>query len=100
MTFPWTDADASSSARPPARICPSPRPPTTTEFAGTPPWTPPGAAAGPVRLRRDFAISTPNNLVHGSDSEESAKREIALWFKPGEVVGYEIAGSEWVEAGV
>ena len=59
-----------------------------------------GAAAAPGTIRGDFSISKQNNLVHGSDSEESAKREIALWFKPGEVVGYEIAGSEWVDAGV
>ena len=34
----------------------------------------------------DFATSMPNNLVHGSDSPESAKREIALWFADDELV--------------
>jgi nucleoside diphosphate kinase len=28
----------------------------------------------------------PNNLIHGSDSAESAQREISLWFSPDELV--------------
>jgi nucleoside-diphosphate kinase len=36
--------------------------------------------AGPGTIRGDFALSMPDNLVHGSDSPESAAREIALWF--------------------
>ena len=55
-----------------------------------------GTAAAPGTIRGDFSISKQNNLVHGSDSEESARREIALWFQPGEVVDYKIAGGEWV----
>ncbi len=31
-------------------------------------------------IRGQFALSMPDNLVHGSDSSESAEREIALWF--------------------
>ena len=54
-----------------------------------------GAAAAPGTVRGDFSISKQNNLVHGSDSPESAAREIALWFPEG-VVSYEIAGSNWV----
>src|SRR5579864_4440970 len=38
-----------------------------------------GAAAAPGSIRGDFSISKQNNLVHGSDSEDSARREIALW---------------------
>ncbi|ABY93497.1 MAG: Nucleoside diphosphate kinase [Caldanaerobacter subterraneus] len=34
----------------------------------------------PGTIRGDFAISTTFNIIHGSDSIESAKREIALWF--------------------
>jgi nucleoside-diphosphate kinase len=34
----------------------------------------------PGTIRGDFASSTTYNVVHGSDSAESAKREIALWF--------------------
>jgi len=58
-----------------------------------------GVAAAPGTVRGDFSISKQNNLVHGSDSPESAQREIALWFRPEEVVAYEIAGSEWVFQG-
>jgi nucleoside-diphosphate kinase len=38
------------------------------------------ANAAPGTIRGDLALSMPNNLVHGSDSPESAGREIALWF--------------------
>lgn len=55
-----------------------------------------GAEAEPGTIRGDFSNSKQNNLVHGSDSPESAEREIALWFKSGEVVEYQIEGSRWV----
>jgi nucleoside-diphosphate kinase len=38
------------------------------------------AEAAPGTIRGDLALSMPDNLVHGSDSPESAAREIALWF--------------------
>jgi nucleoside-diphosphate kinase len=38
------------------------------------------AEATPGSIRGDFALAMPNNLVHGSDSPESAERELALWF--------------------
>ena len=38
------------------------------------------ANAGPGTIRGDLALSMPDNLVHGSDSPESATRELALWF--------------------
>ena len=38
------------------------------------------AEAAPGTIRGDLALSMPDNLVHGSDSSESAEREIALWF--------------------
>ncbi|MBA2462166.1 MAG: nucleoside-diphosphate kinase [Actinobacteria bacterium] len=38
------------------------------------------AEATPGSIRGDLALSMPDNLVHGSDSPESAAREIALWF--------------------
>ena len=43
------------------------------------------ADACPGSLRGRFALAMPNNLVHGSDSPESAEREIALWFPDGVV---------------
>ncbi|GAC49777.1 nucleoside diphosphate kinase [Gordonia aichiensis NBRC 108223] len=42
--------------------------------------TDPVEKAVPGTIRGDFALSTQYNLVHGSDSPESAEREIALWF--------------------
>ncbi len=44
------------------------------------------ANAAPGTIRGDLALSMPDNLVHGSDSRESAEREIGLWFSPGELV--------------
>ena len=41
------------------------------------------ANAEPGTIRGDLAMSMPDNLVHGSDSRESAEREVALWF-PGD----------------
>ena len=41
------------------------------------------ADSAPGTIRGDLALSMPDNLVHGSDSPESAKREIALWFPDG-----------------
>jgi nucleoside-diphosphate kinase len=38
------------------------------------------ADAAPGTIRGDLSLSMPDNLVHGSDSTESAEREIALWF--------------------
>ena len=38
------------------------------------------ANAAPGTIRGDLALSMPDNLVHGSDSPESAQREVALWF--------------------
>ncbi|HEU4448877.1 MAG TPA: nucleoside-diphosphate kinase [Gaiellaceae bacterium] len=43
-------------------------------------------AAAPGTIRGDLALAMPDNLVHGSDSPESAAREIALWFSDGEIV--------------
>lgn len=42
--------------------------------------TDPVEKAAPGSIRGDFALVTQYNLVHGSDSPESAAREIALWF--------------------
>jgi nucleoside-diphosphate kinase len=39
-----------------------------------------GRKAAPGTIRGDFSLSNRENLVHGSDSAESADREIALWF--------------------
>ncbi|MFL5950605.1 MAG: nucleoside-diphosphate kinase [Gaiellaceae bacterium] len=44
------------------------------------------ADAQPGSIRGDLAVAMPDNLVHGSDSPESAEREIALWFTHDELV--------------
>ncbi len=43
---------------------------------------PTGAAPGTIRgdLGRDWGVAVQQNLVHGSDSEQSAQREIGIWF--------------------
>jgi len=55
-----------------------------------------GAKAPPGTIRGDYALSVQNNLVHGSDSPENAAAEIALWFKPGELVRYSVTDASWV----
>ena len=45
--------------------------------------TDPVEKATPGTIRGDFGLETQFNLVHGSDSSDSAKREIALWFPGG-----------------
>jgi nucleoside-diphosphate kinase len=44
------------------------------------------ASAAPGTIRGDLALSMPDNLVHGSDSSESAEREVVLWFGSDELV--------------
>lgn len=47
-----------------------------------------GLKAAPGTIRGDFSSSRQMNLVHASDSEESAARELALYFKPSELCEY------------
>ncbi len=42
--------------------------------------------AQPGTIRGDFALAITENIVHGSDSEESAAREISIYFSPEELV--------------
>ncbi len=58
-----------------------------------------GATAAPGTIRGDLSISKQNNLIHGSDSPESALREIALWFRHDDLADYAIDGENWVSAG-
>lgn len=55
-----------------------------------------GAKSAPGTIRGDFALSVQNNLVHGSDSLENAATEIALWFKPDELVTFTATDANWV----
>jgi nucleoside-diphosphate kinase len=52
--------------------------------------------SAPGSIRGDYCIDTGRNIIHGSDSVESANREISLWFKPEEVFDYKKAEESWV----
>lgn len=45
-------------------------------------------ASKPGSIRGDFSIDIGRNIIHGSDSAESAKKEIGLWFKDEELVSW------------
>ncbi|MHC4545612.1 MAG: nucleoside-diphosphate kinase [Planctomycetota bacterium] len=55
-----------------------------------------GFDAEPGTIRGDFGCSKRRNLVHGSDSVESAEREINLFFQPDEIVDYELTDACWL----
>ena len=55
-----------------------------------------GYDAEPGTIRGDFSCSKGYNLIHGSDSPESAEREIKLFFKPDEIIDYELADADWL----
>ncbi|MGL4512484.1 MAG: nucleoside-diphosphate kinase [Lacipirellulaceae bacterium] len=57
-----------------------------------------GLNAAPGTIRGDFSSSRQMNLVHGSDSPESAEREIALYFAPNELVANDATITPWVRA--
>ena len=54
--------------------------------------------AAPGTIRGDFALETAQNIVHASDSAESAASELALWFDPAELFEYERDIDRWVLA--
>ena len=54
--------------------------------------------AAPGTIRGDFALETAQNLVHASDGPETAAMELALWFRPDELHGYERDVDRWVLA--
>ncbi|MEM9882257.1 MAG: nucleoside-diphosphate kinase [Planctomycetota bacterium] len=54
-----------------------------------------GQKADPGTIRGDFGMSGGYNLVHGSDSPESAERELALWFTPDELVSIDKTTDRW-----
>jgi nucleoside-diphosphate kinase len=55
-----------------------------------------GVKAAPGTIRGDHALTVQNNLIHGSDSPQNAAAEIALWFKPDEMVSYTTTDSTWI----
>ena len=54
--------------------------------------------AAPGTIRGDFALETAQNIVHASDSAETAAAELALWFDAGELHEYERDIDRWVLA--
>jgi nucleoside-diphosphate kinase len=56
-----------------------------------------GAQAAPGTIRGDFGMNNSTNLVHGSDSPESAERELALWFDATELHDWERDGQAWID---
>ena len=57
------------------------------------------ADAAPGTIRGDLALETGRNLIHGSDSPESAKREIALFFREDELHSYARDVDRWLFEG-
>ncbi|HXX61737.1 MAG TPA: nucleoside-diphosphate kinase [Candidatus Sulfotelmatobacter sp.] len=54
--------------------------------------------AAPGTIRGDFALETAQNLVHASDGPETAVQELALWFRPDELLPYDRDIDRWVIA--
>jgi len=52
--------------------------------------------ATPGTIRGDYAITIGRNMVHGSDSAESAKNEISLWFTEKDIADFDHALDKWV----
>ena len=52
--------------------------------------------AEPGTIRGDLAVDIGRNLIHGSDSLESAATEIDLFFNPGEITDYERSSQPWI----
>lgn len=52
--------------------------------------------SAPGTIRGDFCIAVGRNIIHGSDSVESAKKEIDLWFGQKEVIDYTSTAEKWI----
>lgn len=73
-------------------------------------WQGPGAVAAvrqtmgatrplealPGTIRHDFALQVGRNLTHASDSPENGEKEVALWFKPDELVDWGREDDRWI----
>ncbi|MBB6635386.1 nucleoside-diphosphate kinase [Cohnella thailandensis] len=55
-----------------------------------------GLEAAPGTIRGDYALHTNYNLIHGSDSAESAERELGIFFQESELVGYDKTIQAWI----
>merc|ERR1712183_272959 len=52
--------------------------------------------SAPGTIRGDLCIDVGRNIIHGSDSVESAEKEIGLWFSQAEITSWRSAQTEWV----
>jgi nucleoside-diphosphate kinase len=52
--------------------------------------------AAPGSIRHDFALEVGRNLTHASDSVENGSQEVALWFKPEELVSWKREIDRWI----
>lgn len=50
----------------------------------------------PGTIRGDFGIDVGRNIIHGSDAVKTAEREIKLWFKEEELVGWDPTVTPWL----
>jgi nucleoside-diphosphate kinase len=55
--------------------------------------------AAPGSLRHDFALEVGRNLTHASDEVETGEAEVALWFKPEEMVAWQREVDRWIFEG-
>jgi len=54
------------------------------------------ADSAPGTIRGDYCLQVGRNIIHGSDSVDSANHEIGLWFKPDEIINWEPANRAWI----
>ncbi|MDY0396562.1 nucleoside-diphosphate kinase [Virgibacillus halophilus] len=54
------------------------------------------AEAAPGTIRGDYGITVGKNIIHGSDSPESAEREINLFFSESEILSYTKQDNDWI----
>lgn len=52
--------------------------------------------SAPGTIRGDYCIQVGRNIIHGSDSLESARKEISLWFGEKEVIDWTPACENWI----
>ena len=52
--------------------------------------------SAPGTIRGDYCIHVSRNICHGSDSVESAEKEIMLWFTESELICWTLAATEWI----
>ena len=52
--------------------------------------------AAPGTIRGDYGLNLGRNIIHGSDSTESAQREVKLWFTSSEIADYKEPREDWL----